>query len=194
MKTTIFNQFFALCITVSLFAFVACDSGPKQEDTMEAAEEHNDSAFKKPMESDAQFAAEAAAINLKEVHISQAALNRVTMDHTKQLAQMMIDEHQKAYNDLSALARTKNIAIPTNLTSGDIEDSVKITKADVKNVDKDYCDMMVSGHKDAIDKFQKQATDGSDPDLKNWASSMLPALQKHLAEAEKCQEESKKMK
>lgn len=194
MKTRILKQFFALCTALSLFAFVACNSGPKQEDTKEAAEEHNDSTFDKPAKNDAQFVVDAAAINLKEIHVSRAALNHAMMDHTKQLAQMMIDDHQKAYNDLSALAQSKNIAVPTNLTSGDISDSVKIADAKMHDVDKDYCDMMVSGHKDAIDKFQKESTDGSDPDVKNWASSMLPGLQKHLDEALKCQEECKKMK
>ncbi len=194
MKTTIFNQFFALCTAVSLFAFVACNSGPKQEDTTKEAEKHNDTTFQKPEKNDAQFAVDAAAINLKEIRVSRAALSHAMMDHTKQLAQMMIDDHQKAYNDLSALAQTKNIAIPTNLTSGDISDSVKIADDKMKDVDKDYCDMMVSGHKDAIDKFQKESTDGADPDLKNWANSMLPGLQKHLDESMKCQEECKKMK
>jgi putative membrane protein len=137
---------------------------------------------------------DAASISLKEIHVSQAALAKATMDHTKQLAQMMIDDHQKAYNDLSALAKSKNIALPTNLTSGDISDSVKIADAKPKEVDEEYCDMMVSGHKDAIDKFQKEITDGVDADTKNWASSMLPGLQKHLDESLKCQEECKKMK
>ena len=194
MKTPLFKQFVVISIAVSLFGFIACNSGPKQEDTTKEAEKHNDTTFQKPEKNDAQFAVDAATINLKEIHVSQAALAHAMMDHTKQLAQMMISDHQKAYNDLAALAKTKDIAIPVNLTSGDISDSVKIADDKMKDVDKDYCDMMVSGHKDAIDKFQKESTNGADPDLKNWASSMLPGLQKHLDESMKCQEECKKMK
>src|SRR6266480_3682190 len=90
MKTSIFKQFFVLCIAASLFSFSACNSGPKQEDTTKEAEKHNDTTFQKPEQNDAQFAVDAAAINLKEIHVSQAALNHAMMDHTKQLAQMMI--------------------------------------------------------------------------------------------------------
>ncbi|HYV93772.1 MAG TPA: DUF4142 domain-containing protein [Chitinophagales bacterium] len=193
MKTLISKKLLVLCAAATLFAFGACNSGPKQEDTKEAAEEHNDTTVAKQEKNDAQFMVDAAAVNLKEIHVSEAALAHAMMAHTKQLAQMMIDDHQKAYNDLTSLAKSKNIAIPTNLTSGDISDSVKIADAKPKNVDEDYCDMMVSGHKDAIDKFQKEITDGVDADTKNWASSMLPGLQKHLDEAMKCQEECKKM-
>ena len=193
MKTSISKKLLVLCTAATLFALGACNSGPKQEDTKEAAEEHNDSTFNKPEKNDAQFVVDAASLNLKEIHVSQAALAHAMMDHTKSLAQMLIDDHQKAYNDLSSLAKNKNIAIPTNLTSGDISDSVKIADAKMKDVDEEYCDMMVNGHKDAIDKFQKEITDGADADVKNWASSMLPGLQKHLDEAMKCQEECKKM-
>jgi putative membrane protein len=52
---------------------------------------------------------------------------------------------------------------------------------------------MVSGHKDAIDKFEKEAKDGSDTEIKNWANSMLPTLRSHLDAAMKCQEECKAM-
>src|SRR5207244_5055695 len=94
---------------------------------------------------------------------------------------------------LASLARNKNIAVPTNMTSGDISDSVKIADDKGKDVDKDYCDMMVSAHKDAISAFQKESTEGYDADVKNWATSMLPNLQKHLDAAMQCQEECKKM-
>ena len=59
--------------------------------------------------------------------------------------------------------------------------------------DKEYCDMMVKGHKDAIDKFEKAINDASDPDIKAWASSMLPALRIHLDHSLTCQKKCEKM-
>jgi len=46
---------------------------------------------------------------------------------------------------------------------------------------------MVDGHKDAIDKFEKAATDATDPQIKQWASSMLPDLRTHLDMSMTCQ-------
>jgi len=194
MKTSISKKLFALCVAATLFALGACNSGPKEEDTKKEAEKQNDTMVAKPEKNDAQWIVDVQAANLKEVRVSKAALAHATMTHTKDLAQMMIDGHQKAYDDLAALAKSKNIAVPTNMTSSDISDSTKIADDKTKDVDKDYCDMMVSAHKDAIDKFQKESTDGADPDVRNWATSMLPNLQKHLDAALQCQEECKKMK
>src|SRR5688572_32420960 len=46
--------------------------------------------------------------------------------------------------------------------------------------DKEYCDMMVKGHKEAINAFENAASNAYDADIKAWASSMLPSLRTHL--------------
>ncbi len=42
---------------------------------------------------------------------------------------------------------------------------------------------MVDGHKKAIELFEKQSTESSDADIREWATSMLPELRKHLDHA-----------
>jgi putative membrane protein len=39
---------------------------------------------------------------------------------------------------------------------------------------------MVKDHKDAVDKFKKQAEKGEDADLKSWAAGKVAALEHHL--------------
>ena len=39
-------------------------------------------------------------------------------------------------------------------------------------------------HQKDIADFEKEASSGNDPDLKNWASKTLPTLRPHLAEAQ----------
>jgi putative membrane protein len=136
---------------------------------------------------------DAANINLEEIQLGKLALDRATMDHIKQLAQMMVNDHQKAYDDLSALAKSKSISIPAEPGESAQNDYKKLSDEKPSDFDKDYCDKMVDGHKDAIDKFQKAANDAKDADIKNWANSMLPSLRSHLDESMKCQEECKKM-
>ncbi len=46
---------------------------------------------------------------------------------------------------------------------------------------------MVDGHKDAISKFEKAASEAHDPQIKQWATSMIPDLRKHLDQSLICQ-------
>jgi predicted outer membrane protein len=45
--------------------------------------------------------------------------------------------------------------------------------------DREYMRQQVKDHEKAVDLFQKQADKGKDPEIKAWASKMLPALREH---------------
>jgi putative membrane protein len=50
--------------------------------------------------------------------------------------------------------------------------------------DRAYMEEMVSGHKQAIALFRREADHGADPDIKAFASRTLPTIQHHLQLAE----------
>jgi putative membrane protein len=43
---------------------------------------------------------------------------------------------------------------------------------------------MVKDHKKVVAEFKREASQGQDSELKNWASTTLPELQQHLQMAE----------
>jgi putative membrane protein len=43
---------------------------------------------------------------------------------------------------------------------------------------------MVSDHKQDVAAFRRESTSGKDPEVKAWATKMLPTLEDHLREAE----------
>ena len=47
-----------------------------------------------------------------------------------------------------------------------------------------YIKLMVQDHKKDVHEFEKQSASGSDAELKQFASSTLPILQKHLQDAQ----------
>ena len=105
----------------------------------------------------------------------------------------METEHTKALADLQALADKKQITIPTSLTEKGQDANKKLMDKKGNDFDKEYCDMMVNGHKDAIDKFQKASTNATDADIRNWAAAILPALRTHLDHSITCQKLCAKM-
>lgn len=183
---------FLAFILFILFGMASCNN-EKTEDTKEVATETNNAKFDNKKENDAAFLVAAAGINLEEMQLGQLAQKKSTMTDVKQLGKMMEDEHSKALKDLQALAAQKQITIPAALTEEGQEANKKLMNKTGNDFDKAYCDMMVNGHNDAIDKFKKASTDAADPEIRKWASSMLPALQTHLDHSIACQKKCEKM-
>jgi putative membrane protein len=53
--------------------------------------------------------------------------------------------------------------------------------------DKAFAAGMVSDHKKAVEAFEKEASDGTDADVKAFVSKTLPTLKSHLSMAEDLQ-------
>jgi len=166
----------------------------KPEDTKDIAKEHNDAKFEKESsETDAQFLVNAAEINMEEINLGKLAQENGKMNHVKELGKMMEDAHSKSTYELTNLAKTKNITIPKSPTDKAMKAYKTLSNKSGINFDKSYSEMMVNGHKDAIAIFEKASTDCTDPEIKAWAFSTLPALRKHLDHAMLCQKEYDKM-
>jgi len=178
-----------LMLTVTLSS---CNNAT-QEDSKEVAEESNEENFEKAKEYDAEFLVSAAEINLEEIQLGQLAQTKSGNADVKNLGKMMETAHKKALSDLQTLAAEKQTVIPSTLTENGQEAYNKLVDKQGNDFDKEYCDRMVSGHKDAISKFEKESTDATDLDIRNWATSMLPALRTHLEQSITCKKQFDKM-
>lgn len=196
IKTSVVDvAYYAVSLSlVLMLVFSSCSSNNKPEDTKEVASEHNEAKFDNAKaEDDAKFLVSAAEINLEEIQLGQLAQSKGTIAEVKDLGKMMESEHNKALIDLKALADKKQITIPTTITDDGQQAYKKLDDKKGNEFNKAYCDMMVDGHKDAIEKFEKASMDAADPDIKEWAATMLPALRTHLDNAINCQKKCEKM-
>ena len=50
--------------------------------------------------------------------------------------------------------------------------------------DRSYMRETVKDHKKDIAEFKKEAANGKDPEIRDWAAQTLPALEEHLKMAE----------
>lgn len=181
------------CIIATTIGIAACTNN-KPEDTKEVAEHKNEQKFSNnPNEKDAQFLVDAAVINLKEISLGQLAQQKGGTKHVTALGKMMETEHTKMLADLTALAKSKNISLPTAQTQNGQDAYIKLNKKSEIDFGKEYSDLMVKGHKDAIALFEKASTDCTDSDIRTWATATLPALRTHLDQALMCKELCEKM-
>ena len=127
---------------------------------------------------DRDFLEKSAKASMSEVQISRVAASRTTNPDVKRFAQMMVDDHENAAEQLAALASGRGVSLPAKDPHPD-----KWEKRDAKNFDKEYLDKMVSDHEDVVKLFEKQSKNGEDAETVAFARKHLPKMQEHLQHA-----------
>jgi|GEM_PF-313124 len=125
------------------------------------------------------FAKDAAEGGMAEVKMGQLAEKNAKDPEVKKFGQMMVTDHTKANDELKALAAKKNYQLPSDIGSNQSTYD-KLSKLTGADFDKEYVEDMVSDHETDVKDFQREAENGTDPDVKAFAAKTLPTLQKHL--------------
>jgi putative membrane protein len=132
------------------------------------------------MSPDDKFVKGAMSGGQLEVKLSQLALQRSTNAKIKQFAQMIIDDHSRANNELTKIA-----GVSTSATMNPIHTAIynEISQKQGEEFDECYVISQVLGHTEAIMCFGMEAKKGQKAELKEFAEKTLPTLKKHLHEA-----------
>lgn len=203
MKTTIFSSFAVFAMVSMLACGSPAGDGTNTDSTGAIRSEPANTDVNRDITPDSAMMAQgtvddrthtfmndAALGGMAEVEFSKLAKDRALNPRVKNFAEMMINDHGAANNDLKSIAREKNVTLPENLGKhqGHLED---LSKKNGAEFDKAYMKMMVNDHKDVVDEFEKCAQNGTDPDVKTFASQKLPTLRKHLDSAKAIHESLK---
>ena len=179
----------ALALTIGL---IGCGSSKTPEQTNTAAADNPAPPPPPKLSSDDKdFLSTAAKDGYAEIQLAQLALEKARTKGVKDLAQKILDDHQKANSELAKIATTKGVTLPDSTALTDKASEAKLKAYSGMHFDQAYVSGMVDNHKDAITLFQKEAANGSDPDVKQFASSTLTALQEHLTTAQELENKLK---
>jgi putative membrane protein len=129
---------------------------------------------------DSGFVMEAAAGGMMEVEAGKLAQQNAASDRVKNFGSMMVADHSAANQQLSGLASSHGITLPSALPAAEQKHLDAMKSLTGKAFDKHYVSMMVDDHKKDIGKFKMAAEKCDDSQLKSWASTTLPTLQKHM--------------
>jgi putative membrane protein len=129
---------------------------------------------------DQVFAMMAASGGLTEVQLGKLAADQAASPEVKQFAQRLVQDHNKANQELLTIAEEKDFSVPKELDDVH-EDVVELfSKLEGTQFDREYLRYQVMHHEKATAEFAVQAKAGQDPDLKAFAAKQLPTLQEHL--------------
>jgi putative membrane protein len=185
-----FFSAFLTALIIAMFTVMISSCGTKEtpaKDSDVIADEKNQSQHVAPKTTDAEFMVNANVINLKEIQLGQLAQSNYALKDVNDLGKMMEKEHMETMKEVESLAAKKQITVPKTLTGTDTDDYDRLKNLVGSDFDKAYCDLMVKGHQDAIEKFTEASLNASDSEIKEWAKSKLPALRIHLEHAQNCQ-------
>lgn len=177
--------FFALCLVLTSYIMLSCNNGTRtdnKKDAVDSAKAVNKE--QKPVDkSVSDFAVKAASGGIMEVELGKIARQKAMNPRVKAFGEMMVTDHSKANDELKSRAAMQNITLPSNMSDEQQKMIDKVNKKTGKDFDKEYMDMMLDDHKKDIDMFQKASSDLTDSTVKDFATTTLPTLQKHLDSA-----------
>ncbi|MFI5160853.1 MAG: DUF4142 domain-containing protein [Sphingobacteriales bacterium] len=179
-------------IAAAAMAFGACKSNTtanSSSGTIDSTNVSKDSASKTTEtaastmhvdKGDSTFVVTAANDGMAEVAAGKMAQGKAVSTRVKNFASMMVTDHTQAGNELAAIAKTKNIALPSAPNADAQKMAADMDKMSGKDFDKDYVNGMVDGHEKAVKLFTDASQNLKDPDLKAFATKTLPTLKMHL--------------
>jgi putative membrane protein len=115
---------------------------------------------------DKNFVKDVSAANMAEIELGRLATEKGTNPAVKKFGQMMIDDHTKAGDALSAVASQHSIAMATELDDKHKDLQEKLSTLSGADFDREYIDAMVDGHNDVLDKLGSRVDKKSLEDYK----------------------------
>lgn len=128
---------------------------------------------------DKKFAMMVAQTDLVEIEIGNMALQKSSDPQVKQIAQKLVDDHTKTSTAMKEIAAKKGMTVPTETDAKHKALATKLQGESGKDFAKDFLEANSKDHHKVVQAFQKESSDGKDPDIKQFAAQFLPAIQEH---------------
>lgn len=133
--------------------------------------------------SSGDFMISAAEAGLTEVKLAELALERSVNPRVKEFAQMMLKDHNATNAELVKLGKDLSVELPSSLCMECEATYDALAKKKKDEFDSVYMQLMVKDHRNVLEKFVFQSTNGSNEQVRKWAAQKIPVLQQHINEA-----------
>lgn len=130
-------------------------------------------------DADRTFMQMAAYSNNDEIDAGTLASTKGNMASVRSFGSMMVTDHGMAQTDLQSLASQKGVTLPSGPDSLHIAMKQMMMNLSGRDFDTAYMNAQVRDHQATITLMQNEISNGSNQDVKNYASSKLPTIQMH---------------
>lgn len=141
---------------------------------------------------DMKFVMLANSSNMMELELSQMAVQKATNPAVKDFANMMVQHHTQAGQEMKQLLSAKGTIIPdTAMLSRHRTRMDLLQNAQGADFDRAYMRIMVDAHEEDVDEYEDETTDARDADIRAFAKKMLPTLRTHYTRAKEVRKQVK---
>jgi putative membrane protein len=163
---------------------------------------------------DKDFVNDMLSDGMAEVELAQLARDRAASSEVKQFAQMMVDDHTKAGDQLKQVAATYSVPQEPKNDDSHKDLMAKLMKVRGADFDKAYMAAMVDDHEDAVRELRSRVDEnrslgdrvtGKNPEnpatvkpepagdratvsINQWAADALPVVERHRDRAKQIKE------
>jgi putative membrane protein len=130
--------------------------------------------------SDQEFVIHAAKGDMAEIELGKVAQTKASAESVKTFAKRMIDDHQRALDSLKPIAMNEKITVPTTIDPKDQALKERLEKLSGRAFDRAYMSAMIKDHRHDVAEFRAASTKARSADVKQYASTILPSLEKDL--------------
>lgn len=176
-------KFKTMAIAIALTLSAAALSNVGQEKQEEAKKSEAQMQQEEPSYKDisqAQSLNHLHHINQKEVAISKLATEKAETQEVKDLAQTIVDDHNKADQKLQEVAKSMNVELQ-DFQPSTYEQVVinKMKELEGKNFEQAYLQHLDQGHTIAMNEIDKIQSDLGNQQVTSYVESLKPELKKH---------------
>lgn len=128
---------------------------------------------------DKLFVWHAAMGNQMEIELARQAQQKAKNQEVKQVAQRIMQDHQRANEQLRQVAQQFDIQLPSSLPAVKQQEIQLFTSLPEDQFEKHYIAMMQADHAKAIVKYRAVAELSQNDQVKQYARQQLPTLSQH---------------
>jgi putative membrane protein len=118
--------------------------------------------------------------NLAEISLGKVVIERATSDKVRELATMLLADHEKVSELNRALSTKLGVDMPEQPSAEQQATAEKIKSLSGAAFDAAFVAAQVEGHTKSVASAQKEISSGSHPEVKAFAADYLPKAQMHL--------------
>ena len=126
-----------------------------------------------------------AQANINEVEVGKIAQAKAQSPDVKKFGEKMVQDHGKMLEDLKALAKKKDVALPDKVAAKEFAQTKLMERKSGAEFDKEFMEHMVKDHEKDLKDVQQIADKAKDPDFKAALQKAMPVIREHLQLAQR---------
>jgi putative membrane protein len=133
---------------------------------------------------DKDFVKSVAESSATEVQLGKLAEEKASTDAVKELGKRMVEAHTQTSQQLKQAAAALKMEVPAEPPRKAKKAEDKLAKLSGADFDRAYAKMAADEQKQAVKQFEREAKNGTVPEMKDFAAKNLPAEQERQKQAE----------